>query len=241
MNEKIEKLKVKIFSDGTDKANFLELYKQPYIKGWTTNPTLMRQEGIVDYQAFAEEILTFIPNRPISFEVIADDFNEMEQQALTISSWGKNVYVKIPIINTRRETSYALIKKLTAQQIKVNVTAIMTLEQVRHIIPALSPEVPSYISVFAGRIADTGQDPLPVMIEALKIIKTNPQTELIWASTRELFNIFQADKIGCHVITVSQDILKKLHLIGYSLDDYSLDTVKKFYMDAIAARIKLSH
>ncbi|MGQ3889797.1 transaldolase [Legionella sp. CNM-1927-20] len=239
MNEKIENLKVKIFSDGTDKINLLELYQKPHIKGWTTNPSLMRQEGVVDYQAFAKEILTLIPDRPISFEVIADDFNEMEQQALKISSWGNNVYVKIPIINTRRETSHALIKKLAAQQIKVNVTAVMTLEQVRHIVSALSPDVPSYISIFAGRIADTGQDPIPLMVEALKIIKANPLTELIWASTRELFNIFQADRIGCHIITVSKDILKKLHLVGYSLDDYSLTTVKTFYNDAIAAGLKL--
>ncbi|WP_131782499.1 transaldolase [Legionella gresilensis] len=240
MNEKIEKLKVKIFSDGTDKTHLLELCKQPYIKGWTTNPSLMHQEGVLDYQAFAQELLTLIPpQRPISFEVIADDFKEMEQQALKISSWGDNVYVKIPITNTRHETSYTLVKKLTAQQIKVNVTAVMTLEQVRHIISALSPDVPSYISIFAGRIADTGLDPLPVMVEALKIMKTNPLTELVWASTREVFNIFQADKIGCHIITVSIDILKKLSLVGYNLDDYSLATVKKFHDDAIAAGFKL--
>ncbi|HHF7346195.1 TPA: transaldolase [Legionella feeleii] len=239
MNKKIEQLKVKIFSDGADRANILEMHHKPYIKGWTTNPTLMRQEGVLDYQAFAQEILALIPDQPISFEVLSDDFSEMEQQALQLASWGDNVYVKIPITNTRRETCHALVKRLAAQHVKLNITAVMTLEQVRHITSALSPEVPCYISVFAGRIADTGLDPLPIMAEALEIIKTNPLAELIWASPRELFNIFQADAIGCHIITVTKDILKKLPLIGYNLEDYSLDTVKMFYNDAMAAGFEL--
>lgn len=239
MNKKIEQLRVKIFSDGADRTNILEMHHKPYIKGWTTNPTLMRQEGVLDYQAFAQEILALIPDQPISFEVLSDDFSEMEQQALQLASWGDNVYVKIPITNTRRETCHALVKRLAAQQVKLNITAVMTLEQVRHITSALSPEVPCYISVFAGRIADTGLDPLPIMAEALEIIKTNPLAELIWASPRELFNIFQADAIGCHIITVTKDILKKLPLVGYNLEDYSLDTVKMFYDDAMAAGFEL--
>ena len=239
MNEKLDRLKVKIFADGAGRADILEWHDNLYIRGLTTNPSLLRKEGIVDLEAFAKEVLSLTPDKPISFGVLADDFNLMEQQALKIASWGKNVYVKIPVTNTRRETCYALIKRLTAQGVQLNVTAAMTVDQVQQIVLALSSEVPSFVSVFAGRIADTGNDPLPIMQEALALIKTNPLCELIWASSRELFNIFQADAIGCHIITVTTDILKKLALIGYDLEDYSLETVKMFHNDVIAAGLKL--
>ena len=234
--KKIEELKVKIFADGADKAGMLEMYAKPYIKGLTTNPTLMRKAGIVDYKAFANEILAEIKDKPLSFEVFSDDFAEMERQALEIASWGDNVYVKIPVTNTKQETCYSLVKKLAVRKVKLNVTALMTLEQVRDVVASLDPNVPSYVSVFAGRIADTGRDPVPVMAAAVEMLKVAaPASELIWASPRELLNIFQADAIGCQVITVTNDILKKLALIGYDLDEYSLDTVKMFYNDAEAA------
>lgn len=235
----VEELKVKIFADGADKAGMLEMYAKPYIKGLTTNPTLMRKAGITDYRAFCKDILGSITDRPISFEVFSDDFDEMEKQALEIASWGDNVYVKIPVTNTRQETCYTLVERLAAKKVKLNVTALMTLPQVRDVVAALDPGVPSYVSVFAGRIADTGRDPVPVMTEAVEVLKAAPAAELIWASPRELLNIFQADDIGCHVITVTNDILKKLSLVGYDLDTYSLDTVKMFYNDAVAAGFKL--
>jgi transaldolase len=235
----IERLQVKIFADGADKAGMLEMYGKPYIKGLTTNPTLMRKAGIGDYRAFARDILQSIPDKPISFEVFSDEFEEMERQALDIASWGDNVYVKIPITNTRREPSYGLIRSLVERRVKVNVTAIMTLAQVRDTVAALDPRVPSYVSVFAGRIADTGRDPVPLMAAAVEILKLKPAAELIWASPRELLNIFQADAIGCQVITVTNDILKKLALVGTDLDDYSLDTVKMFRNDAVGAGFKL--
>jgi len=237
--KKVEELKVKIFADGADKAGMLEMYAKPYIKGLTTNPTLMNKAGISDYRAFAKDILSRIKDKPISFEVFSDDFKEMERQALEIASWGNNVYVKIPVTNTQRETCYGLVKKLAAQKVKLNVTALMTLTQVRDVTAALAPDVPSYVSVFAGRIADTGRDPLPLMAAAVEILKIVPASELIWASPRELLNIFQADTIGCQVITVTNDILKKLALVGYDLDEYSLDTVKMFYNDATAAKFKI--
>jgi transaldolase len=236
---KIDKLHIKIFADGADKAGMLEMYSKPFIKGLTTNPTLMRKAGITDYKTFALDVLSEIKDKPISFEVFSDDFSEMERQAMEIASWAENVYVKIPVTNTKRETCYALVKKLSAQQIKLNVTAIMTLEQVRDVVAALEPAVPSYVSVFAGRIADTGRDPLPLMFNAVELLRKNPAAELIWASPRELLNIFQADTIGCHVITVTNDILKKLHFVGYELNDFSLDTVKMFYGDAVAAGFNL--
>jgi transaldolase len=217
----------------------LEMYAKPYIKGLTTNPTLMRKAGISDYKTFCKDILLSIKDKPLSFEVFSDDFDEMERQALEISSWADNVYVKIPITNTKAEPSYDLIHKLSANGVKVNVTALMTLNQVRDTIAALNPEVPSYISVFAGRIADTGRDPLPLMAAAMELLKLCPKAELIWASPRELLNIFQADDIGCHVITVTNDILKKLSLVDYELDTFSLDTVKMFYSDAVAAGYQL--
>ena len=235
----IEKLKVKIFADGADKAGMLEMYEKPYVKGLTTNPTLMKKAGITDYRNFCKDILTFVKDKPLSFEVFSDDFAEMERQALEIASWGDNVYVKIPITNTKREDCYALVKKLAGQKVKLNVTALMTLDQVRNVVSSLDPKIPSYVSVFAGRIADTGCDPVPLMRSAIEILKLAPAAELIWASPRELLNIFQADEIGCHVITVTNDILKKLSLVGYDLNEYSLDTVKMFYNDSVAAGFKL--
>ena len=237
--KKVEELKVKIFADGADKSAMLEMYKKPFIKGLTTNPTLMNKAGIRDYRAFCKDILLSIKDKPLSFEVFSDDFKEMERQALEIASWGDNVYVKIPITNTKSETCYALVKKLAKEKVKLNVTALMTLGQVSHVVESLDTSVPSYISIFAGRVADTGRDPLPMMSEALNRMKVNPLSELIWASPRELLNIFQADDIGCHVITVTNDILKKLSLVGYDLDKYSLDTVKMFYNDAVVAGFKL--
>jgi transaldolase len=237
--KKIEDLKVKIFADGADKAGMLEMYEKPFIKGLTTNPTLMKKAGISDYKAFCKDILNSIPDKPLSFEVFSDDFIEMERQALEISSWGSNIYVKIPITNTSGESSCNLIKKLSNNGVKLNVTAIMTLKQVNDVINALNPEVPSYVSIFAGRIADTGQDPLGIMKEAIELLKGQPKSELIWASPRELLNIIQASEIGCHIITVTGDILGKLPMIGYDLEQYSLDTVTMFYRDAVAAGYKL--
>jgi len=234
-----ETLKVKIFSDGADKVSMLEMYSKPYIKGLTTNPTLMKKIGITDYRAFCKDVLTSIKDKPISFEVFSDDFSEMERQAMEIASWGDNVYVKIPITNTKQETCYALVKKLTENKVKVNVTALMTLTQVRDVVAVLNPEIPSYVSIFAGRIADTGRDPVPVMAKAVEILKVAPAAELIWASPRELLNIFQANEIGCQVITVTNDIINKLPLIGYDLDEFSLDTVKMFYNDAVTAGFRL--
>jgi transaldolase len=235
----IDQLTVKIFADGADKAGMLEMYSQPHIKGFTTNPTLMRKAGIADYRAFAKEIVAVITDRPISFEVFSDDFADMERQAMQIADWGPNVYVKIPVTNTKREPSYELVRRLASNKVKLNVTALMTLSQVRDVVAALAPDVPSFVSVFAGRIADTGRDPLPLMAAAVELLKTSPAAELIWASPRELLNIFQADAIGCHVITVTNDILKKIPLVGFDLDDYSLDTVKMFYSDARAAAFRL--
>ena len=230
---------IKIFADGADKKSLLELAKKDWVAGFTTNPTLMKKAGITDYRAFCKDILTSIKDKPLSFEVFSDDFAEMERQALEIASWGENVYVKIPISNTKKETCYALVEKLANQKVKLNVTALMTLDQVRNVVAALDPNIPSYVSVFAGRIADTGYDPIPLMTTAVEILKVAPAAELIWASPRELLNIFQADEIGCHVITVTNDILKKLSLVGYDLNEYSLDTVKMFYADALAANYSL--
>ena len=231
----ISDLTVKLFADGANKAGILEMYGRPYIKGFTTNPTLMRKAGIVDYRAFARDILAAVPDRPISFEVFSDEFDEMERQAREIASWGEQVYVKIPVTNTRREPSYGLIARLSASGIKVNVTALMTVAQVRDVAAALTAGVPAYVSVFAGRIADTGRDPSPLMAEAVQALQRAPGAELIWASPRELLNVFHADAVGCHIITVTNDILAKLALVGYDLNEYSLDTVKMFYQDAKAA------
>src|SRR3990167_125338 len=235
----VEDLQVKIFADGADKERMLKLYNQHYIKGLTTNPSLMRKAGITDYRSFCQEVLTKIKNKPISFEVFSDDFNEMERQALEIASWGNNVYVKIPVTNTKQVPAYQLVKKLAANKVKLNITAIMTLTQVKEVAACLDKETPSYVSVFAGRIADTGRDPVPLMAEAVKILQVSPKAELIWASPRELLNIFQADSIGCHVITVTSDILKKLSMVNYDLGAYSLDTVRMFYDDAMTVGYKL--
>jgi transaldolase len=230
---------VKIFADGADKAGMLEMYAKPYIRGLTTNPTLMRKAGIADYRAFARDVLADIVDKPVCFEVFADDFTEMERQAVEIAAWADNVYVKIPTTNTRRESSAALVKRLADRRVKLNVTAIMTLAQVRETAAALNPATPSYVSVFAGRIADTGLDPQPLMLEAVKMLKANANAQLVWASTREVLNIFQADAIGCHIITVTRDILSKLALVGYDLTEYSLDTVKMFHDDAQSAGFSL--
>ena len=235
----LDQLKVKIFADGADLDGILELYRNPHIKGFTTNPTLMSKSGISDYEKFSRQVLEKISDRPISLEVFSDEFDEMEQQARKIASWGKNVYVKIPVTNTRRESSLDLVRRLAADGVQLNVTALMTNDQVSMTSDALGSHVPAYISVFAGRVADTGRDPVPQMKEAVKIMSAYPNQELIWASPRELLNIFQADEIGCHVITVTHDILKKLSLVGKDLDEYSLDTVKMFYADAQKAGFKL--
>lgn len=213
----------------------LKLYANPVIQGFTTNPTLMRKAGIVDYEAFARDIVGAIPDRPISFEVFADEFDEMERQGEKIATWGDNVYVKIPVTNTRGESSTPLVKRLASRGVKQNVTALMTLRQVEEVAEALAGGPAANISVFAGRVADTGVDPLPLMRQALRIMEPYAQLELIWASPRELLNIVQADEIGCHIITVTGDILSKLPLLGKSLEEYSLDTVKMFRGDAIAS------
>ena len=238
--KKVEDLKIKIFSDGADKKDMLEMNSKTFIKGLTTNPTLMKKAGIKDYETFAKDILSTIKEKPISFEVFSDDFDDMEKQAMEIASWAANVYVKIPIINTKKESSKELVQRLAKKKVKLNITAIMTLDQVKTVLSVLDNKVPSVISVFAGRIADTGKDPIPLMKECLKEMKINPKSELLWASPRELLNIIQADQIGCHIITVTKDIIKKLQFIDYDLKDYSLDTVKMFYKDAVDAGFKIN-
>jgi len=228
----IQDLRVKLFADGADKAGMIEMARLPYVAGFTTNPTLMRKAGVVDYKAFAREVLQAIPDRPISFEVFSDEFPEMERQARQITAWGPNVYVKIPVTNTRSEPSYGLIRRLAEAGIKLNVTAILTLDQVREVAAALAGPTPSVVSVFAGRIADTGRDPVPLMAAAVELMRPYPREELLWASPRELLNVFQADAIGCHIITATNDVLKKLTLVGKDLAAYSLDTVKMFHDDA---------
>lgn len=235
----INHLKIKIFADGADREGMIEMAGKPFISGLTTNPTLMNKAGVRNYKSFCLDILSVIKDKPISFEVFSDDFAEMERQALEISGWGSNVYVKIPVTNTKREPTRGLIRNLARQGVKLNVTALMTVGQVNDVLQNLDSNVPSYISVFAGRVADTGYDPVPLMQAALELMRINPRAELIWASPRELLNIIQADKIGCHVITVTNDILKKLSLIGTNLEDYSLDTVKMFYNDAQKAGFTL--
>lgn len=229
------KLKVKLFADGAEKAGMLEMYQNPLISGFTTNPTLMKIAGVSDYEAFAKDILTQIPDKPISFEVFSDEFDEMERQALDITSWGENVYVKIPITNTKGESSVPLVATLSGNGVKVNVTAMFTVEQVQSVIPGLSKGPGSYVSVFAGRIADAGLDPLPIMREVLGLIKDYPGIELIWASPRELYNVVQADEIGCDIITATNSILKKLPSLGKDLNQFSLETVQMFYDDASEA------
>jgi transaldolase len=235
----VEQLSVKIFADGADLAGMVEMYRQPYVKGFTTNPTLMRKAGINDYPAFARQVLKAIPDRPISFEVFSDEFCEMERQAREIASWGENVYVKIPVTNTRRDSACDLVRRLSHSGVKVNVTALLSLGQVYDVADAVAYGAPACVSVFAGRVADTGYDPVPLMTAAVEMLRVAPNAELIWASPRELLNIFQADAIGCHIITVTNDILKKLSMVGRQLEEYSLDTVKMFHNDATQAGFAL--
>ena len=234
----VSDLRVQIFADGADKASMLELYRQPHIKGFTTNPTLMRAAGIADYRSFALDILATIQDRPISFEVFADDESEMEDQARHIAAWGKNVFVKVPVMSTNGAPTYDLVRHLSGDGIKLNVTALLTLEQVRRVCKALHSCAPAYVSVFAGRIADTGRDPVPLMREAVSMVN-EVNAQLIWASPRELLNVFQADEIGCHVITATTDILKKLALVGKDLHEFSRETVQMFHRDAEKAGYSL--
>jgi transaldolase len=228
-------LKVKIFADGADRESMLESYANPLVSGFTTNPTLMRRAGVSDYVGFAKDILKEIPDRDISFEVFSDEFDDMERQAREIATWGENVYVKIPVSNTKGETSYDLVNRLSHEGVKVNVTAIFTLDQVRRVAEAVDGGAPCCVSVFAGRIADAGIDYMPTMIESVKILQSNPKAELIWASPREVFNVVEANNIGCHIITCTSDIIKKLPTFGKDLAQFSLETVQLFYKDATAA------
>lgn len=234
-NTLLDRLRIKIFADGADIKGMKALAANPMVKGFTTNPSLMRKVGITDYVAFAHEVLAAIPQHPVSFEVFADEFPDMEAQALEIASWGKNVYVKLPVTNTKSASAMPLVQRLSKRGVQLNVTAVFTLEQVEAITAALDAGTPAVISVFAGRIADTGIDPVPLMAEAKKIARAKPKAELLWASPRELLNIFHADSAGCDIITVSHDVLAKLGLVGKDLDEYSLETVNMFYKDASAA------
>jgi transaldolase len=236
----IADLNVKIFADGAELNGIQEMVMKPYIKGFTTNPSLLRKAGVTDYKAFALQILDMVRDKPVSFEVFSDDFDEMLQQALEIASWGSNVYVKIPVTNTRGKSAAQLIHNLATAGVKQNVTALLTMDQVESTVAALADGPSAFISIFAGRIADTGIDPLPLMQAAVKFLSPFPQLELIWASPRELLNLFQAHDIGCQIITVTHDILKKIPLVGKDLTAYSLETVKMFFDDAHASGLRLS-
>ncbi len=229
------KLNIKLFSDGADLDGIKTMAANEWIHGFTTNPTLMRKAGVTDYKGFAGDVLDIVPDRPVSFEVFADEFEEMKHQALEIASWGQNVFVKIPVMNTKKEFSGDLICELAKAGVQLNITAVMTMEQVSSIVECLDDAVPAIISIFAGRIADTGIDPIPIMSEAIACMKKKPKAELLWASPRELLNIVQANDIGCHIITATNDILKKLPLLGKDHIEYSLETVKMFYQDALSA------
>ena len=239
MTDTARQFRVKIFADGADKSGMLEMARNPLISGFTTNPTLMKKAGIKDYRAFAKDILSEISDLPISFEVFSDEFDEMERQALEIASWGDNVYVKIPVTNTRAEPSTSIIARLSAAGVKLNVTAMMTFEQVRDVVPALAAGPASCVSVFAGRIADAGIDPVPIMRSVVDFLRPHPSIELIWASPREALNIVQADEIGCHIITMTNDLIKKIPSIGKDLTRFSLETVQMFYRDATSAGYSL--
>ncbi|HAF94628.1 MAG: transaldolase [Elusimicrobia bacterium GWC2_51_8] len=239
MKNTLGRLRIKIFADGANVEIMKRAYREGFVKGFTTNPTLMKKAGVTDYKAFAREALSEIKKLPISFEVFSDDFAGMETEALEIASWAPNVYVKIPITDTSGEPAIALIKKLSAKGLQLNITAITTLEQVRAAADALSADSRSVVSVFAGRVADTGRDPVPHMAEALRMIAKKPNIELLWASPRELLNIFQADACGCHIITVSDDILKKNPMAGMDLGELSLETVKMFHRDAVSSGFKI--
>lgn len=236
----VDDLTIKLFADGADLAGIMDMYADPNIQGFTTNPTLMRKAGVVDYEAYARELLEKITDRPVSLEVFADDWTEMERQARKIATWGPNVNVKIPVTNTMGESAAHLIERLAAEGIVLNVTAITTLEQVANVSAALAAETPAIVSVFAGRVADTGVDPVPHMVEALKLLTDRPNAELLWASPRELLNVFQADDIGCHIITATNDILKKLKLVGKDLSLYSRETVQMFRTDALSAGYQIT-
>ena len=235
------KFTTKIFADGAKKNEILSYRRNPLISGFTTNPTLMKKAGVIDYKSFALDVLSIIKDKPISFEVFSDDFDEMEQQALEISKWGSNVNIKIPITNTKGISSARLIKKLSLAGVKINATAIMTIDQVKSVLPSLGNSSQAYVSVFAGRIADSGIDPVPIMKEILILLKDYPNVELVWASPREVYNLIQANEIKCHVITVTNDLLRKLPLIGKDLTEFSLDTVKMFYNDAKEAGYKIEY
>jgi len=237
--ERLQQLHIKLFADGADFDSIVALAANPMIRGFTTNPTLARNAGVRDYEQFGRKVLAAVPDRPVSLEVFDDDFAGMLRQARAIASWGNNVNVKIPVTNTNREFAGEVIRQLSAEGVVVNVTAIMTVEQVRRVAENLAPDVPAIVSVFAGRIADTGVDPVPMMVEAVKALQQRPKAELLWASPRELLNVFQADAIGCHIITATKDILGKLSLVGKDLDDYSLETVKMFRRDAVAAGFEI--
>ena len=235
----LQELNIKIFADGADLKSIKELITNPFIKGFTTNPTLMRKSNVSNYRTFAMDVIEIVKGRPVSFEVFSDDFEVMEKQALQIASWGENVYVKIPITNTRGEDAGPLVRRLTKAGVKVNVTALTTAMQVEHIVDYLADDTPSCVSVFAGRVADTGRDPVPIVSESVKFLRKKPLTELIWASPRELLNIFQAESVGCHIITVTHDLLAKIPIIGKDLSEYSMETVQMFYRDAVQAGYKI--
>ncbi len=239
MLRRLSELKIKLFADGADKTQILRFYANPLIRGFTTNPTLMRSAGVKNYEAFAREILDVIRDRPISFEVFADNFGEMERQARKIAAWGENVYVKIPISNTKRQSSMELAGQLAHSGVKVNITAVLTLDQVRAAADALTGGSPGVISIFAGRIADTGRDPVPTVAAAVDLVSAYSNIELIWASPRELLNIFQANDAGCHIITVPETILSKLETVGKDLDEFSLETVAMFHNDAARSGYQL--
>lgn len=231
----IENFKIKLFADGANIESMASLYKDPKIKGFTTNPTLMNKAGIKNYEAFARQVIEAIPDKPISFEIFADDLDTMLHQAISIASWGENVNIKIPITNTQGEFTGPIIKELSEQNIQLNITAIFTVHQVKNVIANLSSNTPAIISVFAGRIADTGVDPIPIMADCLKILESRPKAELLWASPRELLNIIQANDVGCHIITATTDLIEKLSLLNKDHSIFSLETVKMFYDDAVAA------
>ena len=231
----LETLRVKIFADGADKDAMLEMHRRWPIRGFTTNPTLMRKASVANYEAFARDVLSAIRDLPVSFEVFSDDFAEMRRQARQIAAWGPNVYVKIPITNTQRRSSAPLVHELSAEGIRINVTAVLTLAQVEEIARSLTGGTPAVVSVFAGRIADTGRDPVPLMTQALEMLRPLEHVELLWASPREVLNVVQADQVGCHIITATSDILNKLSLLGKELDEFSLETVKMFHDDAAKA------
>jgi transaldolase len=236
----VEQLRVQIFADGADRARVLELRSYPWVKGFTTNPTLMRAAGVDNYEGFARELLKLVPDLPVSLEVFSDEFEEMERQAVQISSWGDNVWVKVPVTNTRGEPSGELVRRLAARGVQLNVTALMTVRQVEQVSGWLTDAEKSFVSVFAGRIADTGRDPVPIMADALNAIRSSPQIRLIWAGPREVLNVVQADAIGCHVITLTQDLFRRLRSLGRDLDEFSLETVQMFHRDAEAAGYRLT-